>query len=124
MMRKIAVSVVSALAIAGLVVYVIEIHASPGRTLSGFLAGAVLSFGFLVVRNNFALFLEVLAVSLLAYFSWKWNVTEIAVSGPTGAVVGGLLVWGWISQHKPYSHKEYTIRSETDGNSARREGSQ
>jgi hypothetical protein len=39
-------------------------------------------------------------------------------------VVGGLLVWGWISQHKPYSHKQYTKGPRADANTARREGSQ
>lgn len=108
MTRKAIISVLLALAVAGLVVYVVETHARPWMTLAGLVAGSGLSFALLLLRNKLAVFVEVLAVALLAYFAWKYAVREIAISAPVGAMVGVLLVWGWVSQHKTYRHSEYT----------------
>ena len=107
MTRKTIISVVIALTVAGIVVYVVENHFRPGLTTGGLLAGSAISSGLLLLRNKFVLFIEILSLALIAYFTWKWDVKEIAISAPAGAAIGALLVWGWLLQHKPYRHSEY-----------------
>ena len=119
MKRKIAASIVSALAVSALVIYSVESDARAGAIIGGFLAGTALAFGFLVFKNSLILFMEVAALALIAYFAWRWDVIEIAVSGPVGAVIGCLLVWGWINQHRSYSHQQFV-----DGINAGRVGAE
>ena len=85
MTRKTIISVVIALTVAGIVGYVVETHSRLGLTTGGLLAGSAISFGLLLLRNKFVLFIEILALALLAYFAWKWDVKEIAISAPAGA---------------------------------------
>jgi hypothetical protein len=123
MARKATISVVIALAVAGLVVYIVETHARPWITLGGLMAGTILSFALLLLRNKFALFVETLALALLTYFAWKYSVREIAISVPVGAMIGVLLVWGWVSQHKPYRHSEYKPEPRPKADALRKEDS-
>ena len=120
-MRKLIVTIVIALAVVGMVIYVVETHARLGVAAIGVLAGAVLSLGLLMLNNKYALFVEILALTLLAYFTWKLEVKEIAMGAPVGALAGMLLVWGWVAQHVPYRHLEYKDAHQTPNGATKTE---
>jgi len=114
MSRKLFCTVAIAILIFGVVVCSVEMTLRPSLVILGTILGIGLAFGFLNLRNKFFVFLLLLSLLLTVYFTWKKECREIVYSLPAGAVIGLLLVWGWVRPHKPFRRSTY-LSAQADG---------